>query len=263
MNSDQTTRTFTFDVAQLAGLTVIAPEADLEIDHNADPGQVRIEVTASEPSYLDEALKAEEKDGRIELVIPPVLTTGKGAGFALQIGRTSVRFGHTAGVSASVSIPPGTALDLDGKTGDVTINGEGGRLRARTTSGDLTLESCSGGEITAGSGVVSLDEAPGETRIKTGSGEIRVETASGDLELASGSGDVELGCLGSGRVTARTGSGDITIGAKRGIPVWQDASTGTGDLDVQLSPRGEPTEGQPHLEIRASSGSGDVTLTDA
>lgn len=262
MNTESTTRGFTFDTTDPVQLTVIAPEADLEITHDAEPGRVEIEVVADEPSYLAESVSAERKGDRIELTIPPLLTSGKGRGFALQIGRTSVRFGHTASVTTSIKVPAGARLDLDGKTGDITISGEPGAIRARTTSGDLTMESCSGGEISTGSGEVSLDDATGELRIKTGSGEIRVESLAGTGELTSGSGDIEVGCLTSGSITARTGSADITIGAKKSLPLWHDASTATGDLEIQLTPRGEPSPGQPHLEIRASSGSGDVTLTD-
>lgn len=263
MNSDQTTRTFTFDTTDPVHLTVIAHEADLEINHDAEPGRVEIEVVANEPSYLEESVSAEQKEGRIELTIPPLLTSGKGRGFALQIGRTSVRFGHTASVTTSIRIPAGAVLDLDGKVGDVTISGEPGVIRAQTTSGDLTMETCTGGEIATASGEVAIEDASGELRVKTGSGEIRVDTLAGTSELTSGSGDIEVGCLSAGSVTARTGSADITIGARKSLPLWHDASTATGDLEIQLTPRGEPAPGQPHLEIRASSGSGDVTLTDA
>ncbi|MEL4505868.1 DUF4097 family beta strand repeat-containing protein [Luteococcus sp. H138] len=263
MNSDRTTRTFTFDTTDPVHLTVIAHEADLEITHDAAPGRVEIEVVADEPSYLDESVSAEQKGDRVEVTIPPLLTTGKGKGFALQIGRTSVRFGHTASVTASISVPSDAILDLDGKSGDITIKGQPGPIRARTTSGDLTMQTCTGGEIDTGSGAVSIDEATGHLRVKTGSGEIRLEALAGTGELTSGSGDIEVGRLTAGSVTARTGSADITIGAKRSLPLWHDASTATGDLNIQLDPRGEPAPGQPHLEIRVSSGSGDVTLIDA
>lgn len=263
MNAEDTTRSFTFTTTEAVSLTVIAHEADVEIHHDAPVGEVTIDVTADEPSYLDEAIKAEEKKGHIELTVPPLLTQGKGRGFALQIGRTSLSFGHTATVTAELHVPRGVPVEVDGKSGDVTVHGSPGSARIRTASGDVTMERCAGGEIRTGSGDVSLDAAEGTLTVQTGSGEVRIDDASGSVQLTSGSGNIEVKRLSSGSLVARTGSADITIGALRGIPLWQDVSTTTGDLTVEVTPRGEPVEGQPHLEVRASSGSGDVTLRDA
>ena len=64
----------------------------------------------------------------------------------------------------------------------------------------------------------------------------------------------------SGRITAWPASGEVNIGFAGGTPVCTDARTASGRLSSSLPSTGEPAEGQPFLEVRATTASGDVTL---
>lgn len=55
----------------------------------------------------------------------------------------------------------------------------------------------------------------------------------------------------------------MTFGVRRAIPVWTDCSTMTGEVSSTLLGAGEPTEGQPFIEIRATTVSGHITLSEA
>ncbi|MFI2707032.1 DUF4097 family beta strand repeat-containing protein, partial [Nocardioides sp. CER28] len=111
-----------------------------------------------------------------------------------------------------------------------------------------------------GSGDVELGSVSGPVRVKTGSGTLRVHRATGDITLSTGSGDLEIGSISSGRVTGKGGSGDIRVGVPAGVPVWTDVSTVSGRISSTLPRLGEPGPGQDHVEVRAHSGSGDITL---
>ena len=87
-----------------------------------------------------------------------------------------------------------------------------------------------------------------------------IRTLGGEAVFTTGSGDLVVGETASGRVTARTASGDVRIGVRAGTPVWTDVRTASGRLSSSLPSTGEPAEGQPFLEVRATTASGDVTL---
>jgi hypothetical protein len=50
------------------------------------------------------------------------------------------------------------------------------------------------------------------------------------------------------------------VGIPSGVPVWTDVSTLTGSVTSNLVGAGEPAEGQPYVELRAKTVSGDVRL---
>ena len=79
--------------------------------------------------------------------------------------------------------------------------------------------------------------------------------------MFTASGDVVLGHVPQGRVTARNMSGDVRVAIPAGTPVWTDINTVTGHVRSDLAGAGKPAEGQPYVELRASTVSGDVTLT--
>ena len=80
------------------------------------------------------------------------------------------------------------------------------------------------------------------------------------MVFTSGSGDLVIGRAGAGRISAKTASGDVSIGVQGGTPVWTDVRTLSGRLASSLPATGEPAEGEPFLEVRATTASGDVTL---
>ena len=146
-------------------------------------------------------------------------------------------------------------------SGDVRARTVGGDLRVRSGSGDVVLDRSEGGvEVLTGSGDVLVEEAEGTVQLKTGSGDLRVNHARGDVDLTAASGDVIVNRIDQGRVRSRNASGDVSVRIPTGTPVWTDISTMTGKIQSTLASTGAPEKGQPHVEIRVTTLSGDIRL---
>lgn len=145
--------------------------------------------------------------------------------------------------------------------GDVSIQAVGADLHARTGSGDVRADEV-GGEVSVvtGSGDIALGEVAGSGSIRTGSGDITVRSGRHDLSLASATGDVVVGEFGAGKLSAKNASGDIRIGVPAGVPVWTDVSSTMGTVRSNLTGAGQPKEGEPWIELRATTATGDVVL---
>lgn len=165
--------------------------------------------------------------------------------------------------SGEVTIEETTAdAVLQSGSGGVEISRALGDLRIKTGSGSVQVgRAAVGGVIVSGSGRITVDSAEDETVAKTGSGDVRIANTNSHVALTSGSGDLEVGSVSRGLVKAKTASGSVLVGVPAGIPVWTDISVVTGRVRSNLEGAGEAAEGQDHIEIRATTVSGDVTLT--
>jgi DUF4097 and DUF4098 domain-containing protein YvlB len=204
------------------------------------------------------------KDARAEIVVEVPVASGLSAKVGSSDVVTHGRFADTRIDSGSGDI----TLDVvDGDTavqsgsGDLVAEHLAGDSRVKTGSGDIRIDRVDSDlVITTGSGDVRIGRAGGELAVKTGSGDADVAEAAGDVVFTAGSGDLVIGRASSGRITAKTASGDVSIGVAGGTPVWTDVRTASGRLSSSLPATGEPAEGQPFLEVRATTASGDVTL---
>lgn len=205
---------------------------------------------------------------------------------------------HTDGHQVRVTVPAGSDLTTRTGSADVEATGRYGRVRAKTGSGALALERADGDvDLVAGSGQLRCGTAAGSVRARTGSGDVEVGAVHGELAVSTGSGDVTIGTAAAatllktgsgstavthsegdlsvvtgsgslrvgraepGRIRARAGSGDLCVGVPAGTPVWTDLHTGSGRIGSELAPVGKPAEGQDHLELRLTTGSGDILLS--
>jgi hypothetical protein len=204
------------------------------------------------------------KDARAEIVVEVPVASGLSAKVGSSDVVTHGRFSDTRVDAGSGDI----SLDVvDGDTsvqsgsGDVVAEHLAGDARIKTGSGDIrVVRADSEVVITTGSGDVRVEQASDELAVKTGSGDVQVGAVDGDVVFTTGSGDLVIGRASSGRITAKTASGDVSIGVAGGTPVWTDVRTASGRLSSSLPSTGEPAEGQPFLEVRATTASGDVTL---
>lgn len=147
-------------------------------------------------------------------------------------------------------------------SGDVRIDSATGDLRVKSGSGSVTVGRVEGTTVlTSGSGRIAIGSAHDETVAKTGSGDVRIGETTHSVSVTSGSGDLEVGTASRGRVRAKSASGDVLVGVPAGVPVWTDISCVTGSIHSTLEGAGAPDEGQDHVEIRATTVSGDVSLT--
>ncbi len=147
-------------------------------------------------------------------------------------------------------------------SGDVEVGSSLGDLRVKTGSGHVHVGRVAGSTVvSSGSGRITVEDSDDAIDTKTGSGEIRIVDGSNHVSMTSGSGDLEVGRMRKGVMKAKTASGDVRIGVPAGIPVWTDISCLTGDVRSNLEGAGQPEEGQDYVEIRATTVSGDITLS--
>jgi DUF4097 and DUF4098 domain-containing protein YvlB len=208
-------------------------------------------------------------------------------------------FGADNRLDVRITVPTDSDVVVRTGSADITVRGRVGTAQAKSSAGDLHLETATGPvlvesgsgdihigtagdalKVKSGSGDVVIGDSAGTTSISTGSGDVRVatsraqtvvKTGSGDLEvgdsthevsLSTGSGDLVVSRARSGRVSAKGASGDVRVGIPAGVPVWTDITTITGQIRSNLNGAGRPEDGAAHVEVRARTVSGDVVLAE-
>jgi hypothetical protein len=73
---------------------------------------------------------------------------------------------------------------------------------------------------------------------------------------------VRVGRFPAGKLTTKSVSGDVWVGIPAGVPVWTDITSTTVTVRSRLTGAGEPAAGQPYVELRARTVSGDVLLDE-
>jgi hypothetical protein len=200
---------------------------------------------------------------------PPIEQDGN----HIRIGRLEDReLARNVSIDYEIEVPVETQVTSTTGSGDVSVEGIRGPVKAtsgsgglklhsiqsdvtlRTGSGDVSLEEISGGrvEVETGSGDVELRDLRCAMSVRTGSGDISAEgELTGDWTLHAGSGEitVRLPSETGFDLDARTSSGEIHTG----LPIAVQGSTERGEL------RGKVKGGGVRLELR--TGSGDITIS--
>ena len=168
----------------------------------------------------------------------------------LKSGSGDVRIGDLTG--------PGV---VDTGSGDVRVATASADLRVKSGSGDIEVgRADESAAISTGSGDVRVGSNDGPVAVKSGSGDVIVVDARADVALSTGSGDLLVRTAHRGTFTIKGASGDVRLGIPSGTPVWTDITTLSGRIDSDLQGTGAPAEGQDHVEVRAKTASGNITL---
>jgi hypothetical protein len=142
-------------------------------------------------------------------------------------------FGHCES-SFVVSIPEGTPVTVETRSGDV---------RASDLSGHVSID--------AGSGDVELSGLSGGTTARVSSGDIEASRLSGKLILETSSGDVDAAELTSPTIDARATSGDVFLDVAV-VPKRVSVASSSGDVTIAV-----PRNGNQGYDAQASTSSGD------
>lgn len=177
-------------------------------------------------------------------------------------GRYSAVHVRTGSGDVQVESIAGPALAETG-SGDIRIGSCAEALRIKSGSGDVAIDQADAAvAVSTGSGDVQIGTSSGPASVKTGSGDLNVSEAHTDVQMSTGSGDLVIGTASRGRITAKGASGDVHVGIPAGVPVWTDLSTLSGRIRSELTGAGEPAEGADYVELRATTVSGDIVLTE-
>lgn len=255
----------------------------------ADVAEATVELRPHDPGKpadveLAERTTVDLVDGRLVLRSPRTV-------------RARLRNLVTAGPRADVSltVPTGSSLEVRG-WGDIAVRGElgavdldtslgdialdrVGRLRAKTSMGDIRADATTGpadvrtsaGSIrveraTAGltartaAGDVLVGHGDGELHLTTSAGDVRVDRALASVSATTSAGDVRLGSVRRGTATATSSYGSIEIGIAEGTAAWLDVTTRCGAVRSELDQSDGPGDADRTVEVRATTGFGDVVL---
>jgi DUF4097 and DUF4098 domain-containing protein YvlB len=154
---------------------------------------------------------------------------------------------------------------VNAASGDVVIDSVGGNARINTASGDQRLGSVSRDvKLNSASGDVVVRSADGEVEVNSASGDVIVQEAASSVSVNTASGDQVVGSAVMGRVTLKSASGDMEIGIREGSTLFVDARSRSGEVRSELPVSDAPPEGDaPHVELRANTMSGDITIARA
>jgi hypothetical protein len=190
--------------------------------------------------------------------------------------------GRGPSVGVRVNCPLGADLEVSTASASVTATGRLGDVEAKTASGELSFDVVASMRSTTASGDVTVAEILGQGEAKTASGDVVVHAARGPLSLnlvsgdvvvadadaalsvATVSGDQQIGAVGAGQVKLQSVSGDVQVGVRPGKRIWLDATSVSGAMTSDLPLEDGPaTGGDPEIELRARTVSGDVRIVRA
>jgi cytoskeletal protein CcmA (bactofilin family) len=148
-----------------------------------------------------------------------------------------------ASIDFEVAVPANLVVDAGSVSGDVSVNGAHGDVRAASVSGDVRLEHLHASSIDAnsvsGDVDVSVDEITGRGDFKfhSVSGDVTLEVPrdfSADLSMTTVSGDINsdfpITIGGNGRMSRRSVEARIGSGGRR-----LDVNTVSGDLRIRTA----------------------------
>jgi DUF4097 and DUF4098 domain-containing protein YvlB len=155
--------------------------------------------------------------------------------------------------------------EISAASGDVQLDSVAGRARITSASGDVQVGSIGGdAKVNSASGDVQISECAGELDVNSASGDVLVREASSSVSVNTASGDQLIGAVSQGSVNLKSASGDLKIGIREGSTLWVDARSRSGEVSSELPVTDLPPEGDaPHVELRANTMSGDITLVRA
>ncbi|MFC9399363.1 DUF4097 domain-containing protein [Streptomyces sp. NPDC057027] len=207
--------------------------------------------------------------------------------------------GRGGTVDVTVELPTGSRIDMTGTGASLIGEGRFGEVRAKTSAGDVrldttgplhltashgqtTVERVEGrAEITSSSGnlrvghvdgLAVLKNSHGATTVGTVTGELRVSGANGSIDIAraessatvtSTNGTLRIAEVSRGEVQLETSNGSIEIGIRSGTAAWLDVNSNRGHVRNTLSASEAPDESEETVKIRARSNWGNIDIRRA
>ena len=236
-------------------------EARLELRRRGDGHEVIVDVRGRSKGFgfgrgVDILVEIESPDGT-DVAIKTGSANIEGRG---NFGDVEVETG-----SGDVQFSDVGDADVSAASGDIQIGSIGGDASINSASGDIQLASIGrDGKVNSASGDVQIREARGSLSVNSASGDVLIREVGSPVSINTASGDQTIGAVTNGSVGLKSASGDLKVGIREGSTLWVDARSRSGEVSSELPVTDLPPEGDaPHIELRANTMSGDITLVRA
>jgi hypothetical protein len=267
---------YTFDTPEPVDLRVALPSGNVDVStHDQPTTEIIIE---GDERAAGEEVEVEQRGSQIRVKIEPRNRWGNGHDYDVHItvptssdARVETasaevhlggEYGDVRGNSASgeFTVDVANSVRLETASGEIHVEHLRDDGKFNSASGEINIERCDGSklEVSTASGEIHVAYAAGDLRANAASGDISIDEVYGDFQAAVASGDVHVEYLHDGEARVETVSGDVDLGVADGTAIWLDIHTMTGDVDVEQEMGGEPEPGQPTLQLRVNTLSGDV-----
>lgn len=169
--------------------------------------------------------------------------------------RIDTACGSTCRVSYEIIAPTGVSVSGENGSGDISLS-DVGDVDMKVGSGDITLAGATGAvRAQTGSGDIELRRIDKTATVRAGSGSVTGDQLGGAVDATTGSGDITLAMRTAGSVNAHASSGSITLTVPDGsYRIQVRSSSGTTSSTIRSDPAAA------HL-LQAETGSGDITVT--
>ncbi|MFJ6559960.1 DUF4097 family beta strand repeat-containing protein [Streptomyces sp. NPDC091412] len=241
-------RTFTTTTAGPVALNLPAGNARVTVDKTAKTATIRLHTTDREGPSADAIQRTTASTSHgLAVTVPDtggnsgvtVISAGSsyssisiGGGGTVIVNGQRITGGQISnGITADITVPPGSALTFRSKSADLRVTGPLASLDATTVSGDIEA------------GVV------GAITVQSTSGDIDIDAVSQQLAASTVSGDIEIGSYSGGQAMLNAVSGDLTLSATPAASGMLSARTVSGDVRLR---------GARHLNPQTSTVSGRV-----
>lgn len=279
MPTFETPGAITVDLDLGAGRVRVAASdrADTAVDVHPSPGadadaalRTRVQFTDGVlvvktprgwPSFIGPGSRARRQAVDVTIALPSGSHIRGTAGMAPldATGRLGeCRYRTAAG---DIQLDEAAGVDLQTGWGDVVVGRVDGDAHIKAAARVLRVGSVGGTAVVkSANGDTWLGECRGDVRVSAANGAVAVERAHAGVEARSANGDIRLGEIARGTVTVQTALGRIDLGVRDGVAVWLDAHTHFGSVRNDLEAAERPEPDQETVEVRARTGSGDITL---
>jgi hypothetical protein len=152
-----------------------------------------------------------------------------------------------------------SGLTVQTASGDVTADVISGEATIHTASGDILLNEAGDVTINTASGDIQANSITGGLRVNTASGDIAIGSCAGSVSGHTASGDIGLGHVQAGQVDLVSVSGDLEVAVERGLGVYLDLASTSGDIRSDLD-AGDGEASVANVSIKCRSLSGDIRI---
>ena len=145
--------------------------------------------------------------------------------------RVVAKFPPGCSESIEIRCPEGIDLSVASLSGDITLRGEFGRVKAISKSGSVRLDQGRQAELRSVSGDLSVGTCEGDSRLTTVSGGVKADDLGGAVKACTVSGSVSLAMRGLGDVSVKSISGDVSVRLPEGVRPASRCRSFSGHVD--------------------------------